>query len=233
MELFYLYTRRLKINNIEIVFKSDQFLVLNKPYGVLSHPTSHSNEITVRDFLVDQFNLQIKDNEQREGIVHRLDRVTSGLMVCILDENIFTYFQSQFKNKLINKKYRAIVEGHPHTKRGEINLPLAKTKKNRKKREVNKNGREAITKFEIVKETKENSLLELDLVTGRNHQIRAHLEHIKTPIVNDHLYGAKKHNNVPESAICLQSYHLSFTVNEEDYQFEIDMPDYFSSIMNM
>jgi len=105
-------------------------LVLNKPYGILSHPTSHSKEATVRDFLVNEFNLQIKDNNQREGIVHRLDRVTSGLMVCVLDENIFAYFQSQFKNRLINKKYRAIVEGYPHTKSGEINLPLAKSKKN-------------------------------------------------------------------------------------------------------
>ena len=208
-------------------------MVLNKPYGMLSHPTSHSKEITVRDFLINEYNLKTKDNNQREGIVHRLDRVTSGLMVCVLDENIFTYFQSQFKNRLINKKYRAIVEGHPLTKSGEINLPLAKSKKNRKKREVNKTGREAITKFEIVNKTEKHALLQLDLVTGRNHQIRAHLEHLKTPIVNDQLYGAKIHTNVPENAICLQSYYLSFTVNDKDYEFEIDMPEYFSSIMNM
>ena len=200
---------------------------------MLSHPTSHSKEITVRDFLINEFNLKTKDNNQREGIVHRLDRVTSGLMVCVLDENIFTYFQFQFKNRLINKKYRAIVEGHPLTKSGEINLPLAKSKKNRKKREVNKTGREAITKFEIVNKTEKHTLLQLDLVTGRNHQIRAHLEHLKTPIVNDQLYGAKIHTNVPENAICLQSYYLSFTVNDKDYEFEIDMPEYFSSIMNM
>ena len=208
-------------------------MVLNKPYGMLSHPTSQSKEITIRDFLVNEFNLPIKDDNQREGIVHRLDRVTSGLMVCVLDENIFGYFHSQFKNRLINKKYRAIVEGYPHTKSGEINLPLAKSKKNRKKREVNKTGREAITKFEIVNRTEEKALLELDLVTGRNHQIRAHLEYLKTPIVNDQLYGAKRDKNVPENAICLQSYYLGFTVNNEDYEFEIDMPDYFSSIMNM
>ena len=200
---------------------------------MLSHPTSHSKEITVRDFLINEYNLKTKDNNQREGIVHRLDRVTSGLMVCVLDENIFTYFQSQFKNRLINKKYRAIVEGHPLTKSGEINLPLAKSKKNRKKREVNKTGREAITKFEIVNKTDKHALLQLDLVTGRNHQIRAHLEYLKTPIVNDQLYGAKIHTNVPENAICLQSYYLSFTVNDKDYEFEIDMPEYFSSIMNM
>ena len=200
---------------------------------MLSHPTSNSKEITIRDFLVNEFNLQIIDNQQREGIVHRLDRVTSGLMVCVLDENIFKYFQSQFKNRLIKKKYRAIVEGRPHTKSGEISLPLAKSKKNRKKREVNKTGREAITKFEILQETEKYSLLDLDLVTGRNHQIRAHLEHLKTPIVNDHLYGGRRHSNVPENAICLQSYYLSFTVNDENYEFEIDMPDYFSSIMSM
>ena len=200
---------------------------------MLSHPASHSKENTIRDFLVNEFNLQIKDKDQREGIIHRLDRVTSGLMVCALDENILTYLKSEFKNRLIEKKYRAIVEGHLNTRSGEINLPLAKSKKNRKKREVNKFGREAITKFEIINETKDNSLLELNLVTGRNHQIRAHLEHLKTPIVNDQLYGGKKHSKVPENAICLQSYYLSFSVNEDNYEFEIDMPDYFSSIMNM
>ena len=84
-----------------------------------------------------------------------------------------------------------------------------------------------------MQETEKYSLLDLDLVTGRNHQIRAHLEHLKTPIVNDHLYGGRKHSNVPENAICLQSYYLSFTVNDENYEFEIDMPDYFSSIMSM
>ena len=89
---------------------------------MLSHPTSHSKEITVRDFLINEYNLKTKDNNQREGIVHRLDRVTSGLMVCVLDENIFTYFQSQFKNRLINKKYRAIVEGHPLTKLSLIHI---------------------------------------------------------------------------------------------------------------
>ncbi len=208
-------------------------MVLNKPYGILSHPTSHSKETTIRDFLVNEFNLQIKDKNQREGIVHRLDRATSGLMVCVLDENIFTYFQSQFKNRLVNKKYRAIVEGHPSSRSGEINLPLAKSKKNRKKREVNKTGRDAITKFETVKKTEKNALLKLGLVTGRNHQIRAHLEYLKTPIVNDILYGAERNNNVPENAICLQSYYLSFTVNDENFEFEIDIPDYFSSIMNM
>ena len=208
-------------------------MVVNKPYGMLSHPTNNSKEITVRDFLIEEFNLQIKGDDQREGIVHRLDRVTSGLMVCVLDENIYKYFKSQFKNRLINKKYRAIVEGHPYTRSGEINLPLAQSKKNRKKREVNKFGREAITNFEIVNQTKENSLLELDLVTGRNHQIRAHLEYLKTPIVNDQLYGAKRDKNVPENAICLQSYYLGFTVSNEEYKFDIDMPNYFSSIMNM
>ena len=115
-------------------------MVLNKPYGMLSHPTSQSKEITIRDFLINEFNLPIKDDNQREGIVHRLDRVTSGLMVCVLDENIFAYFQSQFKNRLINKKYRAIVEGYPHTKSGEINLPLAKSKKIEKKEKLIKPG---------------------------------------------------------------------------------------------
>ena len=209
------------------------FVILNKPHGLLVHPTDSSDEYTLRDFLIENFNISDVGDYKREGIVHRLDRVTSGLIVCPINNEAFNLLQEDFKKRKIKKKYKAIVEGSLKSKTGEINLPLIHSQNNRKKREVGKNGREAITKFETVNRTEENALLELDLVTGRNHQIRAHLEHLKTPIVNDQLYGAKRDMNVPENAICLQSYYLGFTVNNEDYEFEIDMPDYFSSIMNM
>ena len=209
------------------------FVILNKPHGLLVHPTDTSDEYTLRDFLIENFNISKVGEYRREGIVHRLDRVTSGLIVCPINNEAFNQLQEDFKKRKIKKKYKAIVEGSLKSKTGEINLPLIHSQKNRKKREVSKNGREAITKYKTILKTDSYSLLEIDLITGRNHQIRAHFEYLKTPIVNDTLYGAKKVNELNQNTICLQSYNIEFKLFEKDYKFSINEPDYFTSIMNM
>ena len=209
------------------------FVILNKPHGLLVHPTDSSDEYTIRDFLIENFNISEVGEYKREGIVHRLDRVTSGLIVCPINNEAFNQLQEDFKKRKIKKKYKAIVEGSLKSKTGEINLPLIHSQNNRKKREVGKNGREAITKYNTILKTDTFSLLEIDLITGRNHQIRAHFEYLKTPIVNDTLYGAKKVNELNQNTICLQSYNIEFKLFDKDYKFSIDEPDYFTSIMNM
>ena len=209
------------------------FVILNKPHGLLVHPTDSSDEYTIRDFLIENFNISEVGEYKREGIVHRLDRVTSGLIVCPINNEAFNQLQEDFKKRKIKKKYKAIVEGSLKSKTGEINLPLIHSQNNRKKREVGKNGREAITKYNTILKTDTFSLLEIDLITGRNHQIRAHFEYLKTPIVNDTLYGAKKVNELNQNTICLQSYNIEFKLFDKDYKFSINEPDYFTSIMNM
>ena len=209
------------------------FVILNKPHGLLVHPTDSSDEYTIRDFLIENFNISEVGEYKREGIVHRLDRVTSGLIVCPINNEAFNQLQEDFKKRKIKKNYRAIVEGTLKSKTGEINLPLIHSQNNRKKREVGKNGREAITKYNTILKTDTFSLLEIDLITGRNHQIRAHFEYLKTPIVNDTLYGAKKVNELNQNTICLQSYNIEFKLFDKDYKFSINEPDYFTSIMNM
>ena len=209
------------------------FVILNKPHGLLVHPTDSSDEYTLRDFLIENFNISEVGEYKREGIVHRLDRVTSGLIVCPINTEAFNQLQEDFKKRKIKKKYKAIVEGSLKSKTGEINLPLIHSQNNRKKREVGKNGREAITKYNTILKTDTFSLLEIDLITGRNHQIRAHFEYLKTPIVNDTLYGAKKVNDLNQNTICLQSYNIEFKLFDKEYKFSINEPDYFTSIMNM
>ena len=209
------------------------FVILNKPHGLLVHPTDSSDEYTIRDFLIENFNISAVGEYKREGIVHRLDRVTSGLIVCPINNEAFNQLQEDFKKRKIKKKYKAIVEGSLKSKTGEINLPLIHSQKNRKKREVGKNGREAITKYNTILKTDTFSLLEIDIITGRNHQIRAHFEYLKTPIVNDTLYGAKKVNELNQNTICLQSYNIEFKLFDKKYKFSINEPDYFTSIMNM
>lgn len=209
------------------------FVILNKPHGLLVHPTDSSDEYTLRDFLIENFNISEVGEYKREGIVHRLDRVTSGLIVCPINSDAFNQLQEDFKKRKIIKKYKAIVQGSPRSKSGEINLPLIHSQNNRRKREVGKNGREAITKYNTISKTDSYTLLDIDLITGRNHQIRAHFEYLKTPIVNDTLYGAKKVSELNQNTICLQSYNIEFKLFDKDYKFSIDEPDYFTSIMNM
>jgi len=209
------------------------FVILNKPHGLLVHPTDSSDEYTLRDFLIENFNISEVGEYKREGIVHRLDRVTSGLIVCPINTDAFNQLQEDFKKRKIIKKYKAIVQGSPRSKSGEINLPLIHSQNNRRKREVGKNGREAITKYNTISGTDSHTLLDIDLITGRNHQIRAHFEYLKTPIVNDTLYGAKKVSELNQNTICLQSYNIEFKLFDKDYKFSINEPDYFTSIMNM
>ena len=209
------------------------FVILNKPHGLLVHPTDSSDEYTLRDFLIENFNISEVGEHKREGIVHRLDRVTSGLIVCPINKDVFYQLQEDFKKRKIIKKYKAIVQGSPRSKSGEINLPLIHSQNNRRKREVGKNGREAITKYTTISKTDSYTLLDIDLITGRNHQIRAHFEYLKTPIVNDTLYGAKKVSELNQNTICLQSYNIEFKLFDKDYKFSINEPDYFTSIMNM
>lgn len=209
------------------------FVILNKPHGLLVHPTDSSDEYTLRDFLIENFNISEVGEYKREGIVHRLDRVTSGLIVCPINTDAFNQLQEDFRKRKIIKKYKAIVQGSPRSKSGEINLPLIHSQNNRRKREVGKNGREAITKYNTISKTDSYTLLDIDLITGRNHQIRAHFEYLKTPIVNDTLYGAKKVSELNQNTICLQSYNIEFKLFDKDYKFSINEPDYFTSIMNM
>ena len=209
------------------------FVILNKPHGLLVHPTDSSDEYTLRDFLIENFNISDVGDYKREGIVHRLDRVTSGLIVCPINTDAFNQLQENFKKRKIIKKYKAIVQGSLRSKSGEINLPLIHSQNNRRKREVGKNGREAITKYNTISKTDSHTLLDIDLITGRNHQIRAHFEYLKTPIVNDTLYGAKKVSELNQNTICLQSYNIEFKLFDKDYKFSINEPDYFTSIMNM
>lgn len=229
----FFYFRRLKINNIIIEFECDDFVIVNKPHGVLSHPTNTSKELTVSDFLKNKYKLDGVGDNGREGIVHRLDRVTTGLMVCPIKDESYILFKRMFHDRNIKKYYKALVEGKLVSKTGEIELPLKRSSKNRKKREVNKDGKKAITKYSTTLQDERFSLIDIELITGRNHQIRTHFEFLGNPVVNDVLYGAKKNSILESSTICLQSYKLNFTFKDKNYDFNIEMPEYFTSIMNM
>ncbi|MDA9859926.1 RluA family pseudouridine synthase [Acidimicrobiia bacterium] len=236
MESPYCYFRSLKINNIKVVHEDDNFIIYNKPNGLLTHPTNKSTELTLRDHLVKEHpSILSWGEENREGIVHRLDRVTSGLIVCALNLESYNLLKSKFKNREIKKSYVALIEGALPSDSGILNLPLTRSLKNRSKRTVDTNGRNSITNYELINfyENLNISRIELDLITGRNHQIRAHMEYMKTPILNDTLYTASKNYIIPENSIALHSAVLKFTLDNEKYSFNSEEPSFFNQVLDV
>ena len=201
---------------------------------MLTHPNSKSNEKTLRDFLLEVIP-DVKDwgEEYREGIVHRLDRVTSGLIVCAINHETYTFLKNEFKNRKVNKKYLAIVEGHLSSESGKIELPIKRSESNRSKRSIGKNGRLSISEYEVIKKTSGYSLISINLITGRNHQIRAQMEYLNTPVVNDTLYGAELNKLIPNNAICLHSNNLYFNLFNEEFSFESPHPEFFNKVLEV
>tara|TARA_Y100001970_G_scaffold153586_1_gene188040 strand:- start:3965 stop:4591 length:627 start_codon:yes stop_codon:yes gene_type:complete len=208
--------------------------VFNKPNGLLSHPNNKSNEKTLRDYLI-EIKPEIKKwgEENREGIVHRLDKVTSGLIVCALNEETYNLLKKQFQDRKVGKKYLAIIEGHLKSESGKIELPLKRSESNRSKRAVAKNGRISISEYEIIKATNNHSLVLINLITGRNHQVRVQMEYLNSPIVNDTLYGAKRINLINSYEICLHSHMLNFTLYEKNFSFKSSPPEFFNKVLEV
>ena len=201
---------------------------------MLTHPNSKSNEKTLRDFLLEVVpNIKDWGEEYREGIVHRLDRVTSGLIVCAINHETYTFLKNEFKDRKVNKKYLAIVQGNLSSESGKIELPIKRSESNRSKRSIGKNGRISISEYEVIKKNIGYSLISINLITGRNHQIRAQMEYLNTPVVNDTLYGAELNKHIPPNAICLHSNNLNFNLFNEEFSFESLPPEFFNKVLEV
>ena len=219
---------------IEIIFKNEDFVVFNKPNGVLTHPVNSNSEISVRNKLLEmEPSITEWGVEKREGIVHRLDKVTSGLIVAALNPETFTYLQSLFKERKVYKEYSCLVEGHLKTQSGVIELPLSKSKKNKTKRAVSNEGKISTSHFEVIDEYENCTKLKIQLITGRNHQIRSQMEYLGNPIINDVLYSAKKVESLNKNQICLMSKKLKFNHKNKNYEFEVSEPDFFNAVINV
>ena len=200
----------------------------------MTHPDNFSKSFTVRDRLLEiQPSVKQWGIPDREGIVHRLDKQTSGLIVCALNEEIFKLLQTLFKNRTIYKEYICIVEGKLRTQLGKIEVPLSRSSQNRIKREVTSDGKISSSNFEVIVEGNIHSKLKIELLTGRNHQIRSQMEFLGNPIVNDVLYGAKKVSELNENQICLHSKKIRFEINDENYEFDVDEPSFFNAFLNV
>jgi len=220
------------MEKIEIVFENEDFLVINKPAGVLVH-AAKPNQKSLVDWLIKHYP-QIKnvgEDKNRPGIVHRLDRDTSGLLIIAKTNGAFFYFKNLFQRHQIKKGYIALVYGKFNEKNGLINKPIGIVKSSVKHSTASKdmkNLKEAVTEYEVVNswlwEKEFFSLVKLFPKTGRTHQIRVHLASIGHPVVGDPIYGRRK--NLIESRLFLHAFLLEFNLkNDSLLRLESDLPD--------
>jgi 23S rRNA pseudouridine1911/1915/1917 synthase len=203
--------------NIKIIFQDENYLVIDKPDGLLVHGADHIEERSLVDELEKDFPeiKKIGEDPFRPGLMHRLDKLVSGLMVIARSQNAFEDLKKQFQERKIKKYYTALVYGKIIADEGEINFPIDRSPKGHKmialsptvKGEKNPKGKLAITKYEIKKRFINYTLLRLRIITGRTHQIRVHLAAFGHPVVGDDLYANKK-AKAKNQKLCMQRIFL-------------------------
>ncbi len=177
---------------LDILFEDETLLIVNKPAGMVTHPAFANYTGTLVNALLHHSNrLSSLNTEMRPGIVHRLDKDTTGLMVIAKTDTAHAFLAKQFSRRTIEREYWAIVWGRFKSAKGMIEASLGRSKRDRKKVAVTADGKHAVTEYEVIKEFDFLSLIRLHLKTGRTHQIRVHLSHIGHPVFGDPTYGGR------------------------------------------
>ncbi len=218
--------------NPSILFENSHVLAIDKPVGVIVHPDEHEQGVTIADWFKTAYNVTVGD-EGREGVVHRLDRNTSGVLLLAKDAIGFSSLKKQFKDHTIRKVYRAIVEGNIRHDTGMISLPIARAKSDFRKRTVvdmfsrdtRGEEREAITRYKVLdravsKDGKPYTYVEVYPLTGRTHQIRAHFRGIRHPIIGDELYGSRTGKEVASRSM-LHALSITATIPKDSAGEEV------------
>ena len=228
---------KLKAQNIpiEIIYEDNDIIVVNKPKGMVVHPANGNPDGT----LVNAIMAICKDSlsgiggEIRPGIVHRLDKDTSGLIIVAKNDNAHVNMSEQIKNHEVKKTYIALVRGVIKENQATINMPIDRSKNDRKKMAVRKDGKEAVTHFKVLKRFEKYTLLEVNIETGRTHQIRVHLSYIGYPIVGDYTYSNGK-NEFGVIGQCLHAIKLEFKhpITGKDMELQADLPTYLKNILD-
>lgn len=213
---------------LDIVYEDDALLVVNKPAGMVVHPSKgHLHGTLVNGLLYHVSTLSEGTNVVRPGIVHRIDKDTSGLLVIAKNNQAHQSLADQFFTHSIEREYVALVHGEVQHEEGTIDAPIARMTTNRLKRTVSREGKSAVTHFIRLEQFHGFTLLGLKLETGRTHQIRVHMEYINHPVVGDPMYGPG--DDVDKNGQFLHARVLGFIhpVTNEKVHFEAPLPDYF------
>ena len=218
--------------DLDIVYEDDYLAIINKKSGVVVHPAVGNYSHTLANGLMYHFNTISNSKTIRPGIVHRLDKDTSGLMVVAKNDEIHEKLADMIKNKQVERKYLALVWGVVRHEKGMIDAPIGRDINNRQKYAVTDiNSKDSVTHFKVLKRYNDVTLLECKLDTGRTHQIRVHMEYIKHPIVNDPVYGKRKIINSFGQMLHSKSIKLKHPVSGEELFFEVRPPKEFTEII--
>lgn len=223
--------------NLDIVYEDDCLLIVNKPKGMVVHPANGNYEHTLVNGLLYHCKDCLSDinGVLRPGIVHRIDKDTSGLLLVTKTNEAHKYFSDLLSRHDIDRIYYAITEGSFSNEAGRVDAPIGRHKTDRIKMAVDtKNGKEAVTHFEVLENFKNNAFLKLQLETGRTHQIRVHMSYIGHPLVGDPVYGRKKQRFDYTEGQVLHAGVLGFIhpVTREHMLFESKLPSYFERVLS-
>lgn len=221
---------------LDILFENDDLLVVNKPAGMVVHPAAgHASGTLVNAVLGYDPDLEGIGGEERPGVVHRLDKATSGLILLAKNERAHRWLQDQFRLRKVEKTYLALVDGKPPTPTGRVEAYIGRDPKQRKKMAIvsENKGREAVSEYKTLEEFDKHTLLEFHPHTGRTHQIRLHCAFLKCPIVGDQVYG-RKTPTIELGRHFLHAYRLKITLpnEKEPRDFEAPLPEELANVLN-
>ncbi len=209
---------------IDTYLVDEDIIVVEKPANMITHRASKNNDISLCEHIVNSFpEIKSVGDIDRPGIVHRLDKDTSGLMIIARSANAYEKLKEMIKERSISRNYEALVYGKPKLKEAIIDAPIIRDPKNPIKRRVSIGGKESKTSYRIKKNFEEYSLLDVKLFSGRTHQIRVHLEHVGHPVVGDNLYGNKK-SKLKRSFLHSSKLEFFHPMNNEKLYFESPLP---------
>lgn len=220
---------------LDIIYEDKDIIVINKPKDLVVHPAAGNWEGTLVNALLYHCRDSLSDINGviRPGIVHRIDKDTTGLLVVAKNNNAHIKLSNQLKDHLVQRTYEAIVDGIIKDEAGRISAPIGRHPINRKKMAVNiKNGRSAVTHFKVIERYKGYTHIQLNLETGRTHQIRVHMASIGHPVTGDLVYGKScKLMDTEGQALHARYLKLKHPVSEEKLTFEAPLPDYFLNLI--
>lgn len=219
---------------LDVIYEDDDMLVINKEKGIVVHPGNGNLDGTLANAVMARCKggLSGIGGKIRPGIVHRIDKDTSGLVIIAKNDKAHINLSNQIQKRKVKKTYIALVRGVIKENEATINMPIGRSTKDRKKMAVSKNGKEAITNFKVLKRFTGYTLLEVNIETGRTHQIRVHLAEIGFPIVGDMVYSNGKNPfNVEGQMLHAAKLELKHPTTQKDVTFEATLPEYFKKIV--
>ena len=218
---------------LDIMYEDEFLLIINKPKGMLVHPTSQVQQGTlVNALLYHCAELSDISGEDRPGIVHRLDRDTSGLLIVAKTNTIHEQLKVQFQERNVKRIYEAIVYGVVQHEQGIIDAPIGRNPKNRLQMAVVDSGKQAETHFRVLHHFKQYTHLECELITGRTHQIRVHMKYMNHPIVGDDLYVRKNTNLIKGQALFAKELSFVHPATGQTMTFTVETPSDFQTLLN-